>query len=296
MHTRMHADEIMIDPPLVQRLLADQFPEWADLPIRRIASYGTDNAMFRLGDSLVVRMPRIHWAVDSIANEQTWLPHFAGRLPVVIPTVIGRGEPGEDYPWHWTVQTWIEGENPVIGQLADPEGLAEELGRFITSLQGVPLAEGANERRRLPSFDQQVRRDIKALEGRIDTVAVTRIWEEALKLPAWSEPSVWLHGDLAPGNLLLVDARLVAVIDFSGIGIGDPCDDLQMAWNLLPAHARPVLRAAVGADEATWLRARARSLAQALVQLPYYWDTNPPLADNARHVIREIVAEHEAER
>jgi len=291
---RMHADELMIDETLAQRLIASQFPQWSGLEIRRVASTGTDNAMFRLGDNMVVRMPRIHWAVDGIANEQAWLPHFAGRLSVPIPALLGKGVPGEGYPWHWSVMNWLDGHNPVVGAIADPAGLVQSLADFILSLRRMPPAEGASMRRQLPAFDEQVRRDIKALEGEIDTAAVTSIWEAALKVPYWTEPSVWLHGDLASGNLLLVDNRLAAVIDFSGIGIGDSCDDLQMAWNLLQADMRPVLRDAVGADEATWIRARARSLAQALVQLPYYRDTNPSLAESARHVIGEILAEHAA--
>lgn len=291
---RMHADELMIDETLVRRLIVSQFPQWSDLEIRRVASTGTDNAMFRLGDDMVVRMPRIHWAVDGIGNEQAWLPHFVGRLSVSIPRLLGRGVPGEGYPWCWSVMSWLEGRNPVVGAIADPTRLVRSLADFILSLRHMPPAEGAIMRRQLPAFDEQVRRDIKALEGEIDTVAVTIIWEAALQAPRWTAPPVWLHGDLASGNLLLVDDRFAAVIDFSGIGVGDPCDDLQMAWNLLPADVRPLLRQMVGADDATWTRARARALAQALVQLPYYWDTNPPLAESARHVISEILTEHAA--
>ncbi len=277
---------------LVKRLLLAQFPQWADLPIRRVASSGTDNALYRLGDEMVVRLPRIYWAVAGIEKEQRWLPRLAPYLPVAIPVPLGQGTPGEGYPWHWSVLRWLEGENPSVDHIPDPGLLARQLVDFITALRQIEATDGLPTGHTLAARDNQVRRDLAALRDMIDTDAVTTAWEAELKTPEWAGPPVWLHGDIAPGNMLLVDGRLSAIIDFSGVGVGDPSIDLQVAWNLLPASVRNDFRAALGVDEATWQRGRAQALAQALVQLPYYHITNPSLAANSRHVIKEVLADH----
>jgi aminoglycoside phosphotransferase (APT) family kinase protein len=126
----------------------------------------------------------------------------------------------------------------------------------------------------------------------VDTRAVSQAWHRALAATRWDDDPVWIHGDLSPGNLLLVGGRLHAVIDFGGVGIGDPACDLIVAWNLLPAHARDAFRLATGVDDATWARGRGWALSVALIQLPYYAQTNAPLAGNARHVIAQVLAEN----
>ncbi len=180
---------------------------------------------------------------------------------------------------------------PGCGRDCDPHRLAREIAGFIRAMQAVGLPGGPPSGKTLRERDAQVRSDIAALRDEIDADAVTTIWEEALTLPEHDDAPVWVHADIAPGNVLVEGGRLVGVIDFTGVGVGDPSIDMQVAWNLLPSEARPTLREALGADEATWLRARARALAQALVQLPYYRETNIPLATNARHVIREVLTE-----
>ncbi|MGP4086189.1 phosphotransferase, partial [Streptomyces sp. KR55] len=139
--------------------------------------------------------------------------------------------------------------------------------------------------------DAPTRSAIEQLAGRMDTAALTALWEEALRVPARSGPPVWAHGDLSPGNVLVTEGRLTAVIDFGTVGVGDPAVDLIAAWNLLPASARPVFRDALGVDDSEWARGRGWALSISLIQLPYYWETNPPLAANSRHVIKEILAE-----
>ncbi|MBX3576777.1 MAG: aminoglycoside phosphotransferase family protein [Rhizobiaceae bacterium] len=287
---RMHADEIDIPVDRVARLVAMQFPDWAHLPLRRVASSGTDNAIFRLGQDKLVRMPRIPRAVANIAHEQRWLPYLAPLLPVAISTPLGAGKPGESYPWPWAVYDWLPGENPAVGRLDAPDDLTSDLAGLLRALWRVPGAD-APRKPALRSRDAQVRRDIAALQDRMDMRTVAAVWEAALQVPDWPHEPVWVHGDLSPGNLLIRDGRLCGVIDFAGAGLGDPGEDLRVAWNLLPAEVRPRFRRALDVDDATWTRGRARALAQALVQLPYYWDTNPPLAANARHVVAEIVAE-----
>ncbi|MER6949607.1 aminoglycoside phosphotransferase family protein [Nonomuraea sp. NPDC000554] len=292
---KMHEDEADIDESLVRRLLAAQFPQWADLPVEPVASSGADNAMYRLGDDMAVRLPRIEWAVRSVGREQEWLPRLAPLLPVAVPVLLGRGVPGEGHHWPWSVLRWLDGENPAVGQLADPELLAEDLAEFVLALRSIDPADGppAGWGQHLATLDESARTAIGELDGLVDTGAVTAVWEESLRLPEWAGPAVWIHGDLSPGNVLLTQGRLSAVIDFGSVGVGDPTTDLIAAWNLLPPGARDVYRDALRVDEATWLRGRGWALVVALVQLSYYRATNPVRASGARQVIREVLADHQ---
>ncbi|MFD9887268.1 aminoglycoside phosphotransferase family protein [Streptomyces alboflavus] len=326
-HGKLHAGEPDIDVPLVRKLLAAQFPQWAHLPVEQFPSAGTVNAVFRLGDDMAVRVPRIAGGAADVAKESLWLPWLAPRLPTTIPTVLGRGEPGEGYPWVWSVHSWLDGENPAVGALTTPDALAADLAAFVTAMRradqtdappayrGAPVATqdaetraAIEELRRLgrsgpedqpsrPGHAGHASPDTTptpspAVDTRIDLDAATSAWEAALRTPEWDAPPVWVHSDLMPGNLLVRDGRLQAVIDFGTAGVGDPACDLIVAWNLLPADARETFRAATGADDATWARGRGRALSMALIQLPYYAVTNPALAANARHVIHEVLADH----
>jgi aminoglycoside phosphotransferase (APT) family kinase protein len=290
---KMHENELETDASLVGRLLSAQFPHWAELPIERVPSSGTDNALYRLGDDMVVRLPRIDWAVEGVENAYEWLPRLAPLLPVAVPVPLAKGNPGRGYPWPWSVHPWLEGENPTVGAIADPDALAKDLAEFVGAMQRIDLTGAPPAGRGVPlaERDEPTRAALAQLQGMVDTEAVTEAWEAALRTPEWSGAPVWVHGDLAPGNLLLRDCRLAAVIDFGGVGVGDPACDLMPAWNLLPPEARGVFRAALGVDDATWDRGRGWALTVALLQLPYYKDTNPPLAASSRHVIREVLAE-----
>lgn len=287
----MHRDEVHTDVALVGRLLAAQFRQWADLPIRLITSTGTDNTLYRLGDDMVVRLPRSGWSAARVAKEQRWLPWLAPQLPVAIPVPLGAGTPAEGYPWPWSVYRWLAGEPPASDHPAAPRALALALAELIAALRRVEPLEGPPAGQTLAMKDAQVRAAIAALRDMIDADAVTAAWAAALRLPAWTGPPVWFHGDLAPGNVLLSDGRLSAVIDFAGMGVGDPSEDVRIAWTLLPADVRDVFRAALPVDDATWARGRARALAQSLAQLLYYRDTHPALADDVCQVICEIVAD-----
>ena len=289
----MHVDELHTDAGLVRRLLAGQFPEWATLPIEPVASSGTDNALYRLGGDMVVRLPRIQWAVAGVDKEQEWLPRLAPLLPVAVPVPLAQGTPAEGYPWPWSVYRWLDGDNPAVGHIADPSSLATDVARFVVALRRIDTAGGPPSRRGVPLalIDKETRTAIGELEGLIDPDATLAAWEAALRAPAWSGSPVWTHGDLTPGNLLTQDGRLTAVIDFGVVGVGDPACDLLAAWTVLPSGAREAFRADVHVDDATWARGRGWALSIALIQLPYYKDTAPVLAANARHVIREVLAE-----
>ncbi|MFH8597078.1 aminoglycoside phosphotransferase family protein [Streptomyces rimosus] len=286
-----------VDDGLVRRLVAGQFPRWAELPVRRFPSGGTVNAMFRLGDDMAVRLPLTRGGAADVSLEQEWLPRLAPRLPVAVPEAIAAGEPAEGYPWPWSVYRWLAGENPVAGALDEPVLLAEDLAGFVAAMRDVALpgAPAAHRGGPLAALDAPTRAAIEELraipEEGVDCDAVTDVWGDALRAPAWDGPPVWLHADLMPGNLLVDGGRLTAVIDFGCTGAGDPACDLFPAWNLLPAGAREVFREALGVDDATWARGRARTLSQALIALPYYRETNPAMAGNARHVIRAVLEE-----
>ncbi|HVX46220.1 MAG TPA: aminoglycoside phosphotransferase family protein [Mycobacteriales bacterium] len=290
---KMHADEIETDAGLVRELLADQFPQWTDLPIRRIPSGGTVNALYRLGDDLAVRLPLLESDGADIEREFRWLPQLAPHLPVSIPAPVAKGLPAAGYPSTWAIHRWLEGSNPVEGDVPDPEALAGDLAEFVIAMRRIDLPGGPPAYRGGPltTQDPPTRRAIEQLEGIIDTAAATTAWEASLHAPAWTAEPVWLHADLMPGNLLVRNGRLSAVIDFATAGVGDPACDLIVAWNLLPAAGRTRFRAALDVDDATWIRGRGRSLSMALNQLPYYQDTNPAMAANARYVIAAVLAD-----
>lgn len=296
---KMHADEVSTDISLVRRLLAAQFPQWAGLPLAPVPSGGTDNAIYRLGDSMAVRLPRIHWATAQVEKEQHWLPQLAPHLPLAIPTPLAMGTPDEGYPWHWSVYRWLEGENATPERLADPCQAAAQLAQFIACLQrvdaaGGPLAGPHNFSRGVPLAlrDAPVRAAIQALHGTLDTQAAIAAWEAALQAPAWHGAPVWVHGDLQPGNLLAQEGRLRAVIDFGGLGVGDPACDLLVAWNLFSDQSRAAFRVALAVDDATWARGRGWALSVGLIALPYYLHTSPAMVSYAQHTIAQALADH----
>ena len=292
----MHPDMHPVDEDLVRRLIAAQFPGWAGRAVARWPSGGTVNAMFRLGDDMVVRLPLVRSGAPDVSREQEWLPRLAPRLPVRIPEVLGAGKPGEGYPWPWSVYRWLPGRPAEAGALTQPVGLAEDLAAFVTAMRSVtlPAAPHAYRGGPLASLDAGTRAAIAQLRAlpaeNIDCDAATAVWEQALWAPAPQEPPVWLHADLMPGNILLdADGRLAAVIDFGCAGTGDPACDLFPAWNLLPPPARKVFREALATDDPTWTRGQGRTLSQALIALPYYRTSNPSMAHNARHVSTAVL-------
>jgi aminoglycoside phosphotransferase (APT) family kinase protein len=292
---RMHADEVGTDVTLVRRLIAGQFPRWAGLAVTPVDSYGTDHDIYRLGDRLAVRLPRIGWATGQAAKEAEWLPRLAPHLPLAVPEQLARGVPAEGYPFEWSVCAWLPGEN-ANGTIGDLGEAAADLAGFVRALRridvtgapvrapharGGPLAEG----------DEAVRESVERLGDRVDGAAALRSWQQSLDAPPWTGAGVWVHGDLLPGNLLVVGGRLSAVIDFGGLNVGDPACDLQPAWNVFAGDSRARFRAELEVDEASWLRGRGWALCQAVVALPYYWDTNPGMVRQASHALAQVLAD-----
>jgi aminoglycoside phosphotransferase (APT) family kinase protein len=293
----MHHDEIDSDAAVVRSLLQAQQPQWADLPVERVSSTGTDNALYRLGHHMVVRLPLRPSSVGQADKEHRWLPELAPHLPLDIPVPLVRGSPTDRHPWPWSVYPWFEGDDATRAQV-DLRQAAVDLAGFIAALHsqdpsGGPQPSAANFGRGVPLAmrDGVTRKAISASHDLIDTAAVTAAWEVALCVPAWDRPPVWIHGDIAAGNLLVRGGRLSAVIDWGGLGIGDPACDLIVAWELFDAESREVLRAELAVDEATWERSRGWALSTAIVALPYYQHTNPFMAAQARHKLSVVLGE-----
>jgi aminoglycoside phosphotransferase (APT) family kinase protein len=293
---RMHKEEVETSVALVQELIAAQLPEWADLPVTPVKSAGTDNALYRLGGEMVVRLPRVEWSVPQVEREHRWLPQLAPHLPLPIPTPLAKGKPGAGYPWGWSVYEWLEGETADRWHVTDQPQLARDLAFFLQELQqidtvGAPPIGVENSGRGIPlaERDEQVRQCIVQCKKFYDTNVLTAAWETALNAPVWDKPPVWIHGDLQAGNMLTQNGKLSAIIDFGCLGVGDPACDLQPAWNFLSPEAREVFRKTLGVDAATWMRGRGWTLSWGIIALPYYHQTNPTLADIAHHAIRNVL-------
>lgn len=292
----MQGPGIEIDVALVSRLIAGQFPEWADLPLRAVASAGTDNALFRLGGELVVRLPRADWAAEMVAKEQRWLPRFSGRLPLAFPEPMGLGEPAHGYPWTWGVYQWLDGRDALADPVTDDVAAARALAGFLGAMRAIdtlggPAAGLLNNYRGvgLRHLDGRVRECLAQLAADIDTAAAARVWEAALDAPAWDRPGVWVHGDLLPGNLLVRNGTLAGVLDFGTLGVGDPAVDLMAAWTVFGAGTREAFVEACATDEPAWRRARGWALYGAAVALPYYRESNPVLAGISRRTLGEVL-------
>lgn len=295
----MHPDEVDIDDHVVRRLVDSQLPEWSGLPIARVESDGTENAIFRLGDEMAIRMPRHPRAVAALEKEYRWLPRLAPELPLAVPLPVAKGAAGDGFPFPWVVMSWIEGERATADHVGDPRRLAADLAAFIVALReidptGGPVPSAQNYGRGVPlaTRDRWVRACIGELGDTIDADAATDAWDAALDAPVWSDPPVWIHGDLSPGNVLMHDGRLSGVIDFGGLGVGDPGCELSVAWMMFDDDARRVFRDALAVDDATWARGRGWALSIALIYVPYYLETNPGGTARARRVIDAVLAEH----
>ena len=306
----LHDDEFLIDLVLVRALVDRALPEWSSLPLSRLLASGSSNALFRLGDELLIRLPRQPGGTATIEKEARWLPRIGPLLPVSVPEVVAVGEPDLGYPERWSVVRWLEGEVPTVSDPASdaaptPNALALDLAAVVTALRdiAVPRSARADPQLRwyrgapLGSMDDTTRRyvaecrDISGLD--LDLDAAVRVWEAAMALPKKGPRSTpqWYHGDLSAENLLVRDGRLAAVLDFGGLAVGDPTVDLVVAWEVLDPASREVFRRAVGVDETSWLRGRAWALSLALGTFPYYWSTMPERCASRLAIVRSVLAD-----
>ena len=265
------------DTDIVSRLVAGQFPQWADEPVRPVGKPGVDNSTFRLGDDKMVRLPRFERWTGQVTREQRWLPVLAPHLPLPIPKPLAQGEPAAGFPYPWSVYGWLPGEPADVAELADLRQVAADLAEFLVALQGIDATDGPppessngfrgcdlGDERDSPVVRSYMEHRISRLDGILDTKPIRELWAHTLATPAWSERPVWVHGDPAPANLLAENGRLSAVIDFGTLAVGDPAVDLIAAWSLLDADSRKVFRDRLNVDDDTWTRGRCWGLSSVL--------------------------------
>ncbi|MFG2059066.1 aminoglycoside phosphotransferase family protein [Micromonospora sp. NPDC048930] len=293
----VHENEIPVDERVVRSLLREQRPEWADLPVSAAGS-GTDNSMYRLGDQLLVRLPRTPDKAKDVRKEQTWLPRLGPHLPSRVPEPVHAGTPGSAFPLPWSVYRWIDGEEVGPGTVTDWAAFGADLAATVRSLHSVDLMGAARQGElswyrggSLGACDRWISGcfdDCRAIPDLdLDVAFLRQLWRDALALPEPTGPHVWLHGDLRPTNLLVRDGRLHAVIDFGGLSVGFPDAEHATVWDL-PPQARRAYWDAVGLDEATWLRARAWAVAVAISGVSYYRDTYPAFVRECRSRLHAI--------
>jgi aminoglycoside phosphotransferase (APT) family kinase protein len=287
-------ERVTVHTGQVRRLIADQFPRWAGLPVRPVAQGGWDNFTFHLGDTMVTRLPSASEYALAVGKEQRWLPVLAPQLPLPVPVPLAEGRPGLDYPFPWSVNPWLPGEPASTERIPDAVPFALDLAGFVAALRSVDTEGGPQPGKHnwfrgatLRTYDAQARRALAALAGHLDVDPAREIWQTALAAP-WDGVDVWFHGDLAPGNLLLDDGKLAAVIDFGTCGVGDPSCDLAIAWTLLTADGRQAFREHLSIDEATWARGRGWALWKTLVACAQTVGRTGEEAANARRVLGEI--------
>ena len=293
----------VIDAELARRLVATQFPQWADLPVTPVADDGWDNRTFRLGSELSLRLPSGDWYALQVDKEQAWLPRLAPHLPLPIPQPVARGEPGEGYPYPWSVYRWLEGAPASVTPVGDPVALATELASFLAALARVPAGGGPEPGPHnffrggpLSTYADETSAAIAALGDAVATDAVRRVFDDALAA-SWEGEAVWVHGDVAAGNLLVRDGRLAAVIDFGSSAVGDPACDIVIAWTFFTGASHNAFRSGLGVDAATWSRARGWALWKALITLVGDLERNDIAAAAAtRRVIDRVVEDHAASR
>lgn len=297
------SDQVDVDAGLVGRLVATQFPRWARLPVTPVGKPGVDNMTFRLGTTMLIRLPRFPRWVGQVVREQRWLPRLAPHLPLPIPVPLAQGEPGAGYPFPWSVYQWLGGEDATRETLTNDEQAARQLAEFIGALQRIdptdgPPPEWSNgfrgvalaDRRDSPVVRWRVEGRIAALRGLADTEALTAIFSSAVAAPVPTGPPVWIHGDPAPGNLLATDGRLSAVIDFGTLAVGDPACDLIGAWTLLTPDGRRTYRELLSIDDATWARGRGWALSALLPAPAALADIDR--AAVARRGLDELIADY----
>jgi aminoglycoside phosphotransferase (APT) family kinase protein len=294
---KLRAGKFDVDVPLVQRLVASQFPQWAQLPIRPVENDGWDNWTFHLGDRIKVRLPSAAGYAEQAEKEAHWLPKLAPKLPLPVPAPIGLGQPGEGFPWSWSISNWLEGEPATRGRVADPVQFGWDVAKFLTALQAIDTEggppPGAHNYFRgadvMDFYGDEARRSVDRIADMIDAPAAHEVLRAAREASFTGTP-VWVHGDIAAGNLLVDGSRLCAVIDFGCCAVGDPACDLVLAWVFLDGPAREAFRLSMAADDAMWARARGWALWKAALVQANGSVTNPA-ERSPRDIIADIIAE-----
>lgn len=282
---------------LASQLVATQFPQWAELPVTRVAANGWDNVTFRLGKSMSVRLPAAESYAAQVGKEHRWLPILSAQLPLSVPEPLARGEPGFGFPWPWSVYRWLPGTPAAVEGISDLCDFAADLGGFLAALHGIDSTGGPPPSDRsffragsLDAHDDETRAAIAALDGEIDVAVATEVWDTALAAPECA--AVWIHGDVNPSNLLVLDGRLRAVIDFGCSGAGDAAFDTEIAWGFLSEDSRAAFRTSLQLDDATWARARGWQLWGSLPALIEGLRSDADWLPWTRRIVEDVLADH----
>lgn len=292
--SKMHTEELEISLTLVKKLIKDQCPKYCSLPLKPIKTTGTTHALFRLGSEYLIRLPRLEESSVNIEKENEFLPQFEKFLSIPISIPIFKGNPNNDYPCNWMIVKWQEGKIADFDEETEFFDLAKDLALFINELHSIEVNNGPLSRRGIPlnskDLQHQVKSAIEKLKDELNINEIKNLWEELSNIPYWDKKPVWIHGDLLPGNILVKDKRLSAVIDFSDLGIGDPACDLIPAWCIFNSQSRNHFKKhLLNVDESTWQRSRGWALCIGLIILPYYKHTNPSLVNVAKKMIDQVI-------
>ncbi|MFT4060266.1 MAG: aminoglycoside phosphotransferase family protein [Legionella sp.] len=297
-----HNEELVINDVLVSHLVAAQFPQWKNLPIRPVARSGWDNRTFHLGNEMLVRMPSDAEYALQVEKEQKWLPILAPQVPLPIPAPLALGKPTTEYPWHWSIYSWIEGEAAASAPIKNLKDFAIDLAQFLAALEQIDSTNGPwagphsfYRGGPLLTYDAETRQALALLKNTIDVNTATEVWEKALET-SWHSSPVWIHGDISVGNLLVRDGQLNAVIDFGQLAVGDPACDLAISWTLFKDESREAFRSAINLDTGTWARGRAWTLWKALICAANLTNSNAVETKQALNIIGEVLLDHRSNR
>lgn len=293
----MHDDQLVVEPDVVRRLVAEQFPAWRELPVTPVVSDATVNAIFRIGAEhaarFLLRAADLADAEAALTAEAAAMRELGAVCPVPTPRPVAIGRPGPGYPGPWSVQTWLTGEVATPAGLAHSESFAEDLATLVGALRAADARGRVFARSgrggRLPDHDGWVETCLRRGADVLDTARLRGLWRRLRTLPR-SGPDVMCHGDLTPPNLLVAGERLVGVLDGGGFGPADPALDLVSAWHLLDAGPRARMRARLGSDDLEWARGAAWALEQALGLVWYYRETNPGMSALGRSTLHRLLS------
>lgn len=283
---------------LVQQLIKEQFSDWQNLPIRKVAKSGHDNRTFHLGNTMTVRLPSGQEYALQVEKENKWLPYLQEHLTYPISNPIAVGKPSPRFPLPWSINAWLEGETLDAIDTIDKNQLAKDLALFLKELQAVDTADGPvagphNFYRggNLTVYHQETIAALEILKDRLPVNTLLSIWNKAIA-STYQGKGVWVHGDIAPGNLLIREGSLAGIIDFGILGVGDPSCDYAMAWTYFDQESRKLLFRYSGHEEEMFIRAKGWALWKALIT---YTSDELERKENAKKTIEEILKEENSQ-